>query len=51
MLKMAFSLLLLLQPVLEWAQKQNNFIDDLFNCNVKNQMLAIAMLTRGLNGK
>ena len=51
MVKMALSLLLHLQPMAEWAQKQNSFIDDSVNCYVKNQMLATMILGLGLKDK
>ena len=38
------SLPLCLQPMVGWAQKQNNFRDDSVNCYVKNQMLATVIL-------
>ena len=51
MVKMALSLPFHLQPMVGWARKPNNFIDESVNCYVKNQMLATVILVRGLNGK
>ena len=42
---------LYLRPILEWAQKQNNFLRNLINCYVENRMLTTVMLVHELNSK